>query len=494
MGIWFRMNRNPRRAENPSPMPLPVFRFRLPRSPRSRRAARSPADWWVFATRWFKRFSVWVGGIAVALVAILFAQVTEQAFEIFSRLLERHPALPFVITPLGLALAALVTIRLVPGAQGSGIPQTIAALSLSAEQRRAVLSLPIAAAKICLTAIGLASGASVGREGPTVQVGASLMLGFSRMFRLNSALSERSMTVAGGAAGIAAAFNTPLAGVVFAIEELTRSYETRTSGTVMTAVILSGITSLALVGNSPYFGHSIATLDIGSGWLAVGIIGIVGGAVGGLFSRLLIGASQNGLPGAIGHLARQRPVLFAAACGLALALIGVVSGNATYGTGYTEARTMLDGGSLGWLFFPLKVLATAVSYLSGIPGGLFSPSLSAGAGLGSVVARFVADVPLDACILLGMAAYFTGVVQSPITAAVIVMEMTSNHGMIVPLMAVSFLAFGVSRIVCPHPLYKALALRFLSRKSDPAPAKLRTDLSDEIEPPPPPQPVGHRFD
>lgn len=444
-------------------------------------AALKKTQGWQFVMRWSKRLSVWLGGIAVALVAIVFAQATERSFELFHRALVWHPSIAFIITPLGLGFAAWITIRFMPGAQGSGIPQTIAALSLDEAHRRSVLSLPIAAAKIVLTSIGLAAGASVGREGPTVQIGASLMLGFSRIFRMNSPLSERSMTVAGGAAGIAAAFNTPLAGVVFAIEELTRSYEARTSGTVMTAVILSGITSLALVGNSPYFGHSMAVLDIGSGWLAVAVIGIVGGLSGGLFSRLLIGASQNGLPGSLGRLARKRPVIFALACGLALACIGVLSGNTTYGTGYFEARAMLDNETMSWAFFPLKIFATAVSYLSGIPGGLFSPSLSAGAGLGSIVAPYISDIPHNACILLGMAAYFTGVVQSPITAAVIVMEMTSNHSMIVPLMATSFLAFGVSRMVCPHPLYKALALRFLSRKTESEPSKLRTDLSDKID-------------
>lgn len=436
---------------------------------------------WQFAARWTQRLSVWLGGILVALVAIAFAEITERAFEYCHRAITWHPLMALIIAPVGLALVALITLRFVPGAQGSGIPQTIAALSLSAEQRKGVLSIPIAFAKIALTAIGLASGASVGREGPTVQIGASLMLRISNIFHMNTALSERSMTLAGGAAGIAAAFNTPLAGIVFAIEELSRSYEARTSGTVLTAVILAGITSIAMVGNSPYFGHSLVTLDIGRGWIAVGIIGILGGALGGLFSRLLVAASQRGLPGAVGRFARHRPVAFAASCGLALACIGLVSGNTTYGTGYNEARALLGGEDLSVAYFPLKMLATAVSYLSGIPGGLFSPSLSAGAGLGETISRFLPDTPANACILLGMAAYFTGVVQSPITAAVIVMEMTSNQGLTVPLMATSFLAFGVSRIVCPHPLYKALALRFLMAKSSPTPTTLRTDISDPVE-------------
>ncbi|MBN2751811.1 MAG: chloride channel protein [Rhodospirillaceae bacterium] len=443
---------------------------------------------WRIVEHWPQRLSVWLGGITIALCAIAFAMATEKAFSLFEKIVAWHPAMAFVIAPIGLVLVAGLTLHFVPGAQGSGIPQTIAALNMTSTQRKGVLSLRIAFAKVLLTSIGLASGASVGREGPSVQVGASLMLRMAKLFRLKGPLNERSMTLAGGAAGIAAAFNTPLAGVVFAIEELSRSYEARTSGTVLTAVILAGITSLALVGNSPYFGHTDVLLDLGRGWFAVGLIGLAGGVLGGLFSQFLVVASQHGLPGPIGRLARQRPIAFAAACGLSIAIIGVASGHTTYGTGYQEARALLEGETMPWTFFPLKILATLFSYLSGIPGGLFSPSLSAGAGLGATMARLLPDTPGQACILLGMAAYFTGVVQSPITAAVIVMEMTDNRELTVPLLATSFMAFGASRLVCPHPLYKALAIRFLAHKSGGSKKPVRTDLSDELESSPPLQP------
>ena len=120
-------------------------------------------------------------------------------------------------------------------------------------------------------------------------------------------------------------------------------------------------------------------------------------------------------------------------------------------------------------FFLLKLAATLVSYASGIPGGIFAPSLAIGAGLGRTIAHLLPSAPAGAVVLLGMVAYFSGVVQAPITAAVIVMEMTDNQQMTIPLMAASFLAYGVSRLVCPHALYGALAERFLSamQRSDP---------------------------
>jgi len=161
-------------------------------------------------------------------------------------------------------------------------------------------------------------------------------------------------------------------------------------------------------------------------------------------------------------------VRFAAACGLLLALIGLASGSAVYGSGYDEARHLLEGSGEASAAYGLwKMLATLVSFVSGIPGGLFAPSLSAGAGVGHAVASLVAQDG-GALVVIGMAAYFAGVVQAPITAFVIVMEMTDNHDMVVPLMLATLLATAVSRLVCPKPLYKALANNYLARVRPPA--------------------------
>ena len=147
------------------------------------------------------------------------------------------------------------------------------------------------------------------------------MYTLGRLSRLPRMELERALVLAGGAAGVAAAFNTPLAGVVFAIEELSHSFEARTSGTVFTAVIIAGITTLALMGNYTYFGQASAALDFGRGWVAVVLCGVAGGLSGGLFSAVLVRAAR-GLPGSIGRLLMSHPVAFAACCGLALAAIG----------------------------------------------------------------------------------------------------------------------------------------------------------------------------
>jgi H+/Cl- antiporter ClcA len=114
----------------------------------------------------------------------------------------------------------------------------------------------------------------------------------------------------------------------------------------------------------------------------------------------------------------------------------------------------------------MKMLATTFSYLSGIPGGIFAPSLATGAGVGVELAHWMPAVPAAAIIILGMVGYFTGVVQTPITAFVIVMEMTDNHALLLPLMATAFLAFVTSRLVCPDPIYRALARNFLPSRAE----------------------------
>lgn len=411
---------------------------------------------------WLRRGMFWTGAVLVSLAAIAFAALADEAGHLSGLLLAWHSWAILAVAPVGLAISVLLTRQVFPGAQGSGIPQVIAALHLSDVALVArVLSPRIAIGKVLLTLLGLLCGASIGREGPTVQVSASIMHAMGRVLRLPRLELERALVLAGGAAGISAAFNTPLAGIVFAIEELAHSFETRASGTVLTAVIISGGCTLALVGNYTYFGTTAASVDLGVAWVAVPVCGVVGGLLGGLFSAVLLW-SASGFPGRIGRWVAAHPYGFAALCGLALAAIGLLSGGASYGTGYAQASGLVSGQSeLPWWFFGAKLAATLVSYLSGIPGGIFAPSLAVGSGLGHALWLLMPATPQGALVLLGMVGYFAGVVQAPITATIIVMEMTENQRMTIPLLATAMLAFAASRLVCRRALYGALARRFL---------------------------------
>jgi H+/Cl- antiporter ClcA len=363
------------------------------------------------------------------------------------------------ITPLGFAATSLAARRLFPNSGGSGIPQAIAARQLSGQSARsALVSLRVAAGKTGLLLIGLLCGASIGREGPTVQVGASIMFAAGRL----SPRRQPGLILAGAAAGVSAAFNTPLAGIVFAIEEMSQSFEARTSGVVTGAVIAAGVTSLALQGDYTYFGTTHASLHGLQGWAAVPLLGVAGGLAGGLFSRAVV-AVGRGLPGRAGRFLLRRPAAVAAASGLVVALCGVASHGDAFGTGYAQARALVQGSGAapGLAFGGLKFLATLASAITFIPGGIFAPSLAVGAGLGADVAALLPGAPAQALIVLGMVAYFAGVVQAPITAFVIVTEMTGDHAMVLPLMLVAVIAFATSRLVCPEGIYHALAHNFV---------------------------------
>ncbi|MDE2183604.1 MAG: chloride channel protein [Alphaproteobacteria bacterium] len=412
----------------------------------------------VLGRRWQRQVIFMVGGLIVGLAGVGLALGADEAQRLYFSLLRWSPYAGFVVTPLGFGLAAYVTRRFFPNTQGSGIPQAIAARQIEASGDRAKLvGLRAAVGKILLTLAGLCFGASIGREGPTVQVGASVMFLIGRL----SPRRQPGLILAGAAAGVAAAFNTPLAGIVFAIEEMSRSFDVRTSGLVIGAVILAGLFSLATMGNYTYFGTTAAMLSPGLDWLAILVCGVVGGLAGGLFSRILI-ATPTGIPGRAGAWIRAHAIQFAAACGLLVAVCGFLSDGATSGTGYAYARELVHSHhSLMFIFAPLKFIATTLSAISGLPGGIFSPSLSVGAGIGADLAQLFPAAPLSAIVLIGMVSYFAGVVQAPITSFVIVSEMTDNHAMLLPLMAAALIATASSKLICRDGVYHALSHRFL---------------------------------
>ncbi len=411
--------------------------------------------WW---PRWRRRALFLIGGLTVGALAVAMAWMADRAQGLFHLMAGRWPWAPFVLGPGGFALAAWLTRNYFPGAQGSGIPQVIAAHKMEDLPVRArLVSVRIAIGKIILLLLGLVCGASAGREGPTVQVGASTMFFFGRF----EPHRQPGLMLAGSAAGIAAAFNAPLAGIIFGIEEMSRSFEVRASGLVLGTVIAAGLTSLAIVGDYTYFGATSAKLPVGPQWIAVVVAGVVCGLAGGLFSRILI-VFARGVVHPVGRWTKTRPIRFAAACGLALALCGLASQGSVFGTGYEQAQNILRGhADLTPWFGPLKLLATALSSISGIPGGIFSPSLAVGAGIGQDLAPLLPNVPLGVFAILCMTAYLTGVVQAPLTSFVIVSEMTENHALVIPIMLASLIAQGASRLVCKDGVYHALSEHFM---------------------------------
>ncbi|HED36599.1 MAG TPA: chloride channel protein [Gammaproteobacteria bacterium] len=414
--------------------------------------------WLISHKDWKANLIFMLGGIVVGLVAVLMAVTSEWANHTFFNMVEKNAYIPFVVSPLGLVLIVYLTRKFFPGSEGSGIPQVVATLELGHEKERSILlTIRIATGKVLLCIMGLLSGASIGREGPTVHVGAAIMFSLRRFVRFRLYDMDRVLIIAGGAAGVSAAFNTPLAGIVFAIEELSRSFEVRTRGLMLAAVMMAAITAIAILDNYSYFGEINAVINVEDAFVPVLVCGIVCGVLGGVFSLMLIQGSHW-----IAPYRNQNPYVVAGLCGLGIAIIGFYSGHLTYGSGYEQAKAIVENtGEIGSDYGYLKLLATVVSYLSGIPGGIFAPSLSTGAGIGAHIAQWLVDYPYGVIVLFAMVGYFSGVVQAPITAFVIVLEMTNEHELILPLMITAFLAAGISKSICKNPIYSTLADNFL---------------------------------
>lgn len=411
---------------------------------------------------WLMRVAAVAGAVLLGLVAILFAQAGDLAQHVFARMFAAHPVLASASTPFVFVAVVGLTRHWFPEARGSGIPQVMAAShNPAASANGPLISLRTAAAKFAGTLLLLLGGGAVGREGPTVQISAALMIAVHRWLRIPV---NAGVIIAGGAAGVSAAFNTPLAGVAFAIEELAAAFEQKVALLVMAAVMISGLVSLGIAGDYVYFGAMTRHMAIRDIAVLAPLMGVLGGIAGGAFSRTLVALSGSRHPWFVS--ARANPLKLAFACGCVVAGLGLATGGVSWGTGYETTRTLLSGGEATLSFGPAKFVATLATALSGAPGGIFAPSLSVGAGLGQLVADITAGVPSGALVLLGVAAYFTGVVRAPLTAVIIVTEMTADRAMIIPLFIAALIADWVSNKICHVKLYHALSQGFR-----PSPAK-----------------------
>ncbi|MFG1423238.1 chloride channel protein [Roseixanthobacter liquoris] len=418
---------------------------------------------------WKRRVVFLLGAIAVGLASVLFAAAADRGQDLYVAIVREAPYALLIVTPVGFGLFAHLTARYFDGAQGSGIPQAISARRSDDPAHRAkLLSVKVTLGKVALTIAGLAVGASIGREGPTVQLGCAIMVilaGFVGIGRANG------LILAGAAAGIAGAFNTPLAGIMFAIEEMAKSYDKRLSGMISYAVVISGMVSLLLVGQYSYFGTIPAeAFPQQIGWTAVAACAVMGGIGGAIFSRGLV-ALSFAKGGMIGRLKRT-PWLYGGLIGLVVAVLAVTTDGFAGGSGYAPTRDLLEQGiTHPWWYAPIKLVTTLLSSAAGIPGGLFSPSLSVGAGFGAALSGILPHIDVRALAMLGMVAYFAGVVQAPLTAFVIVMEMTNEVHLVVPLLATALLAAGLSRLLAPEPLYHALSYAYDPKPVSPPPSR-----------------------
>lgn len=410
----------------------------------------------------YQHASVWAGAVIVGLCAVLYAKLIGAMQAHFFSIFKQHPNAVVMVAPLFFLLAASLVKKLAPDAKGSGIPQVLEAIEAGkytpldeVAWRSPLVSLRTALIKVISSVVGIIGGASIGREGPTVQIAASAFAAVGRVVRRYAPQVELpSYLIAGAAAGVAAAFNTPLAGLTFAIEEVIDGALGSFRQAMMLAVILSGITAQALLGNYLYFGRPpVSAPDLHVIYESL-LIGLIGGLFGGVFAKVLAFPRVTRLPK---HWAARAFI-----CGVVCSVLCYFTGGATAGSGYEPTAQALmaanaDGASV--LFPVYKMVATILSYLSGMAGGIFSPSLSIGAGLGISTAKILHLANFRTCALMGMVAFFSGVVQAPLTAVIIVTEMTDRHILILPFMVSAFVGQAIGRLIMPTPLYHFLAKR-----------------------------------
>jgi chloride channel protein, CIC family len=342
-----------------------------------------------------------------------------------------------------------------PDARGSGVPQTKAALYA----RGGRITLGTVFGKFFCTSVTLASGIPLGREGPSVQVGAGLASVLGRALGL-SPEKVKALVPVGAAAAVAAAFNTPLAAVLFALEEVVGDLHAPVLGSVVLASATSWAMLRLLLGNDPLF--KVPQYQLVSPWEfgVYAVLGVLGGLVSVAFTKLLVGMRERFL-----RLPRKTVWFQPLAGGLLVGIMGWFVPQ-TLGVGYTYVGAALNGGmavKLMVLLLVLKFFAVTTSYASGNAGGIFGPALFLGAMLGGVVgtvAHHLAPAHVAApgvYALVGMGAAFAGIVRAPMTSVVMIFETTRDYAIIVPLMISNLVSLFISSRLQPEPIYEVLA-------------------------------------
>lgn len=407
--------------------------------------------------------SFWVTAFLASLVCVVYAGLFKEAEGLYRRLAADHPSWTWVWTPLCLLGCWALVAFLAPEASGSGIPQVLAANDLKGEKDRPwvdrLLSLKGVAVKIAASLLAGLGGAVLGREGPTIHISASIFRGVSRLFRkFRVQTDESAWIVAGAAAGLAAAFNTPLGGIVFAIEEMSVHFK-RFRTVLISSIIIAGLVSQWILGSYLYLGYpQINEFPFSIFWPAL-LVGAVSGLFGAFYGQCL-----KGVVTWRGRLkTKTQLALLALACGLVLAGLAYLDPHAS-GSGLDMMNSMLfKDEKAGWDLPFLRVAGSVVFYASGGAGGIFSPSLAAGACTGSFLDSLLNSGSPHLLILLGMAGFLTGVTRTPFTAFVLVVEMTDHHVAIFPIMLAALTAELVARPLSRESFYEWARGRFLPK-------------------------------
>jgi CIC family chloride channel protein len=376
--------------------------------------------------------------------------------------------LPMLASAVGAGLAIRLVRNIAPEAAGSGIPHLKAVVM----RLRSMAWQRILPVKFVGGALAIGSGLGLGREGPTVQMGGAVGEAVSHWLKVTP--RQRQMLVsAGGGAGLAAAFNAPLAGLVFVLEEIQRDFTPHVFGAAFVASVTADVVTRSLTTELPVFhvpAYPTAPLVALPAFL---VLGVLSGVLGVAFNRALLGVLDVYARWGdwLSHLGGWPARLSAGVVGAAVGLLGWFL-PIVVGTGHIMAETVLEGGiglSIIVLWFALRFGLTMISYGCGAPGGIFTPLLVLGALIGLAVGDLThlllpgtVDHP-EAFAVVGMAAYFAAIVRAPLTGIVLIVEMTNNYQQMLSLLVACFSAHLIADAMGDRPIYEALLDRDLRR-------------------------------
>lgn len=402
--------------------------------------------------RLFLALSILIGVLA-GLAAVLFSLAIDRADYLFFGLAPSPLRTFLVPTATGL-VAGILLVRVFPGVRGSGVPQTKAAFHLHSGDIPA--RVPIG--KFLMGVLCIGGGHSMGREGPSVQIGAGLASAAARWLRLSPA-RVRELVPVGAAGALAAAFNTPIAAVLFALEEIIGDMNARLIGSTVVASVASVVVQRSILGDEPLFRVPAYELVHPAELIAYAALGVAGGVISLLFCKSLL-ALRRAFQRLPSWTVAFQPAIGGAAIGLVLLAVPEVKG-----VGYEYIDQALNGGLVlqaMLLLAGVKIAATVVSYCSGNAGGIFAPSLFIGAMAGGAIGMAVnglAPFPTGepgAYAMVGMGTLFAGIIRAPMTSVFMIFEITQDYQIIVPLMVANLLSFVISQRYQPVPIYEAL--------------------------------------
>jgi H+/Cl- antiporter ClcA len=353
--------------------------------------------------------------------------------------------------------------RFAPEAAGSGIPQVMAAneteyVGENCKLVDRLLSMRMAGVKLLSSLFGVLAGGANGREGPTIQIGASVFHFFGKRFRrFLPDTNEHIWVVAGAAAGLASAFNTPLGGIVYAVEELGIVHFHKIRSALISAVIVSGLMSQWLIGSYLYLGLPEIQAMKFSLIPVIAVTGALSGFLGAVFGLCLWMLMQFRRK----LRSTSQLALLAIVCGLAMAALSLLDPRASGPGTRVIGNFLFEHQTSSLKILAIRFISPMVSYISGAAGGIFAPALAMGAAIGAFLADFLSVTNNNLLVLVGMTGFLTGVVRTPFTSFILVLEMTDRHSAVFPMMLGALVAQWVAHAVTPHSFYELAKHRYL---------------------------------